>query len=117
MILYGVPVSSIIDYKQKAIDKLQRVLKIFKENSQDICLLWYQDRIMEDILKSNYPDLWEQLQEIVEKYKKDAWGIYEKEIDKEFISYVCDAYYGDGSVISQAMVMAEKPVMLQNYDC
>ena len=28
-----------------------------------------------------------------------------------------DAYYGDGSNVSQMMVMAEKPVMLQNYDC
>ena len=117
VILYYVPMGSIIDYKQKAIDKLQRVLQIFEENSQDVCLLWYQDEIMEETLKSNYPDLWERLQEIVETYKKEAWGIYEREAEKEMLSRICDAYYGDGSVISQAMVMAEKPVMLQNYDC
>lgn len=117
IIIYSMPVSSIIDYKEKAINKLQRVLDIFKDNKEEICLLWYWDVIMEDVIRLDYPDLWNELQKIVNQYKEEAWGIYEEEADKDLMVRVSDAYYGDGCVVSQAMVMAGKPVMVQNYDC
>lgn len=117
VILYNIPAGSFIDYKEKAVDKLYRVLEIFKENKDDVCLFWYWDKGLESTLKEDYPDLWNAFLNIVEKYKKEAWGIYEEVVDKDLIVSFGDAYYGDGSVISQAMVMAEKPVMLQNYDC
>ena len=117
MIMYSIAVSSVIDYKEKAIHKLQRVLDIFKDYKEEICLLWYWDVIMEDVLRLDYSDLWNELQNIVNQYKEENWGIYEEESDKDLMVRVCDAYYGDGSVVSKAMVMAKKPVMLQNYDC
>ena len=117
VILYNIPAGSFIDYKEKAIDKLQRVLEIFKENKDDICLFWYWDKSLESTLKEDYIHLWSQFLKIVEQYQEEAWGIYEEDVDKDLIVSLSDAYYGDGSVISQVMVMAEKPVMLQNYDC
>ena len=109
--------ASFIDYKEKAVDKLKRVLGIFKENKEEICLLWYWNVTMEDTLRMNYPKLWESFQEIAKCYQEEAWGIYETEADRELMVRFSDAYYGDGCVVSQAMVMAEKPVMLQNFDC
>lgn len=117
VILYSISSASFVDYKEKAVDKLKRVLNIFKENKDDICLLWYWDVAMEDILKINYPGLWEAFREICEQYQQEAWGIYETEADKELMVRFSDAFYGDGGIVSQAMVMAEKPVMLENFEC
>lgn len=117
VILYHMSSASFIDYKEKAVDKLKRVLEVFKENKEDICLLWYWDATMEETLRKEYPKYWEEFKGIAEKYKEEAWGIYDEQTDKEFMIRVSDAYYGDGSAISQMMVVAEKPVMLQNFEC
>ena len=61
--------------------------------------------------------MWADFEKIISGYREENWGIYEEEADKEIMVRVSDAYYGDGSAISQKMVMAGKPVMLQNYDC
>ena len=95
----------------------QWVLEIFKENKDEICLLWYWDTTMDEALKTNYPSLWEQVQEIVKNYKEQNWGIYVTEAKREEMIRLSAAYYGDGSGIAQEMVMAEKPVMLQNFEC
>ncbi len=117
VILYHVPVSSIIDYKDKVISKLQRVMDIFKENKEEICVLWYWEVSMEDTLRLNYPDLWNEVQKIVKQFKEESCGILEEKQDKELMVALSNGYYGDVCAISQAMVIAEKPVMLQNYDC
>ena len=117
VILYSISSASFIDYKEKAVDKLKRVLKIFKENRDDICLLWYWDATMEETLKMNYPVFWEEFHRIAECYQEEAWGIYEMNADKELMVRFSDAFYGDGCALSQAMVMAGKPVMLENFEC
>lgn len=117
VILYSMSSASFIDYKEKAVDKLKRVLVIFKENKDDICLLWYWDVVMEETLKTNYPALWTEFCQIVQGYREEAWGIFEIEADRELMVRFSDAYYGDGSAVSQAMVMVKKPVMLENFEC
>jgi len=117
VILYHISSASFIDYKEKAVDKLKRVLDIFKENKEEICPLWYWDVAMEETLIKDYPNMWKEFKQIVEQYKKEAWGIYNEQPSRKLMVRLSDAYYGDGSNVSQMMVMAEKPVMLQNYDC
>ena len=109
--------ASFIDYKEKAVDKLKRVLEIFKESKDDTCLLWYWDVVMEETLKMNYPALWEEFHQIAKGYQEEAWGIFETEADRELMVRFSDAFYGDGGAMSQAMVMAKKPVMLENFEC
>lgn len=117
VMFYSISSSSFIDYKEKAVSKLKRVLDIFREYKDEICLLWYWDVTMEETLKINYPDLWNAAHSIMWQYQEDEWGIYEDdESNKEMMVALSDAYYGDGCAISQSMVMAKKPVMLQNYD-
>jgi len=117
MILYAINSSSFIDYKEKAVDKLRRVLDIFRESKDDICVLWYWDTAMEATLQTTYPEFWIEYQKIAARFKEEDWGIYEEDVDSKLAVQLSDAYYGDGCKISQAMVMAQKPVMLQNYDC
>ena len=116
VVLYHINASSFIDYKEKAVNKIKNVLEIFKEGKEDICLLLSWNTVMEQTVVTNYPNLWEEYQQIIREYTNEDWGIYVENITEEVAVSLCDAYYGDGCKVSQAMVMAEKPVMLQNFD-
>ena len=53
----------------------------------------------------------------MDNFKKEAWGIYADRLDAEKAVIIGDAYYGDTCALSQAVVVAGKPVMIQNFDC
>ena len=88
-----------------------------KENSEEIAFVWYPNPKMEDALKVSYPELWNAYIKIVDEYQKQGWCIYAKDLDSKTAVIIGDAYYGDGCALSQDMVMAKKPVMIQNFDC
>ena len=115
-VLYHVNASSFMDYKEKLTEKINNVLKIFKESRDDICLLWSWNTVMESTVETSCPELWKEFKQLVEQFKEEDWGIYAENITAEEVVSLTDAFYGDGCKLSQAMVMAEKPVMLQNYD-
>lgn len=117
IVLYNINSSSFIDYKEKAVNKLKKVLEIFHGCQEDICLLWDWDTIMEKTLQETYPELWKAYREIAAKFQQENWGIYQEDIDLEIAVSISDAYYGDGCKMSHEMTAAKKPVMLQNYDC
>ena len=115
-VLYHINASSFMDYKEKVIQKINNVLKIFKESKDDICLLWSWNTVMEQTVETSCPELWKEFKQLVKRFKEEGWGIYVENITAEEVISLTDAFYGDGCKLSQGMVMAEKPVMLQNYD-
>ena len=117
ILLYSISGSGFIERGLKATEKLETVLQLLKENSGEIMTIWYPNREIETALKLSYPDLWEVYSKIVAEYRKEGWGIYGENLDSETAVLISDAYYGDACALSQDMVIAEKPVMIQNFDC
>lgn len=117
ILLYSIGGSGFVERGTKAAEKLKSVLELVKENSEEIAFVWYANPEMETTLKIPYPDLWQDYIQIVENYQNQGWGIYTENTDMEMLTSIGDAYYGDGCALSQKMVMAEKPVMIQNFDC
>ena len=116
-LLYSIGGSGFVERGIKAAEKLKSVLELVKENSDEIAFVWCANPEMETTLKIPYPDLWQEYSQIVEDYQNQGWGIYAENTDMETLVSMGDAYYGDGCALSQKMVMAEKPVMIQNFDC
>ena len=117
VLLYSISATGFVERGLKAAEKLQSVLQLLKENSEDIAMVWYSNKEIEAVLKLSHPDLWEAYYEIVEKYRKEGWGIYAENLDSVTAVLMSDAYYGDACALSQDMVIAEKPVMIQNFEC
>lgn len=117
ILLYSINGSAFVEKGMKAAEKLESVLKLVKENSDDIVFVWYPNREIEAALKKPYPDLWRAYTDIVGKYRKEGWGIYAEDFKSKDAVVIGDAYYGDTCAMSQAMVIAQKPVMIQNFDC
>ena len=80
-------------------------------------MIWYPNQAIEAALRFTHPDLWESYDEIVQQFLREGWGIYAKDKEEELLVSICDAYYGDACKLSQAVVVAGKPVMLQNFEC
>lgn len=116
-ILYSISGTGFAEHGEKAIDKLHSVLHTFKENKEEIVMIWYPNQAIEAALRFTHPDLWESYDEIVQQFLREGWGIYAKDKEEELLVSICDAYYGDACKLSQAVVVAGKPVMLQNFDC
>ena len=116
-LLYSISATGFVERGLKAAEKLQNVLQLLKENSGEIIMVWYPNKEIEAVLKVSHPDLWKAYSEIVEKYRKEGWGIYGEILDAETAVSISDAYYGDACALSQDMVIAEKPVMIQNFEC
>ena len=116
-LLYSISATGFVERGLKAAEKLENVLQLLKENCEEIVTVWYPNQQIEAALKVSHPDLWKAYSEIVEKYQSEGWGIYGESLDSETAVLMSDAYYGDACALSQDMVIAEKPVMIQNFEC
>lgn len=116
VLLYSISGTGFAERGLVAAEKLQTVLQMLKENKDEIVLLWYPNEEIETALKKNHPDLWKAYVQIVETYRTEGWGVYADGMDSKVAVKLSDAYYGDGCALSQAMVIAGKPVMIQSFE-
>jgi hypothetical protein len=117
IMLYSISSTGFAEYGEKAVEKLNSVLDTFKENKDAITLLWYPNAAIETSLKTYHPQLWDEYKKIVKQYRSENWGIYAEGFEADKAVEISDAYYGDACTLSQNMVIAKKPVMLQNFEC
>ena len=116
IIMYNNSVTALIDNSDKMIEKYRHTLKIFKENRDNVCLLWRPHPLIEATIGSLIPQLWEKYSQLVEEYKREDWGIYDDtpELDRAIV--LSDGYYGDSSSVVKLMQEAENVCMIQNVD-
>ena len=116
IIFYNTSVTALLRENDGMLDKIERVFGIFKENSEDIALLWRPHPLIEATLTSMRPDLWEKYRAIVDEYRKNDWGIYDDSSELDRAIAVSDAYYGDPSSVVQLYKETGKPIMIQNVE-
>lgn len=114
VILYNTSVSALLHYDEKMLEKIKDVLGIFKEEINQVALLWRPHPLIEATISSMRPMLWEGYKEIVERYREEGWGIYDDTADLNRAVALADAYYGDGSSVVQLCKSVGMPVMIQS---
>lgn len=116
IILYNTSVNALLHHDEKMLEKIRSVLEIFREEKDEVALLWRPHPLIEATIASMRPRLWEGYREIVEKYRQEGWGIYDDTVDLNRAVALADAYYGDGSSVVQLCQSVGMPVMIQNPD-
>ena len=96
--------------------KMEYVFRIFKENKDEVALLWRPHPLIKATVESMRPQLWEEYDRIVKKYQEEGWGIYDDTADVDRAIVLSDAYYGDGSSVVQMYKETGKPIMMQNVE-
>lgn len=116
VVLYNTSVSALLQHDIKMLEKIRDALEIFKEEKEEVALLWRPHPLIEATISSMRPELWMAYQEIVGQYRQEAWGIYDDTADLDRALVLSDAYYGDGSSVVQLSRCIDMPVMIQNVN-
>ena len=116
VILYNTSVTALLNQGENMIKKMHSVFDTFKENVEDVALLWRPHPLMKATIESMRPQLWMDYEKLEEQYREEGWGIYDDTVELNRAIALCDAYYGDGSSLVQLCQKAGKPVMIQNVE-
>lgn len=116
IIFYNISVSALLKHSEKMLRKMESVFGIFKENQDEVALLWRPHPLIRATIESMRPQLWQAYKEIKDKYIAEGWGIYDDTADMDRAVALSDAYYGDGSSVVQLCQKAGMSVIIQNAD-
>ena len=116
IIFYNTSIASLLEHNEKMLEKMKDVFQTFKENQDEVALLWRPHPLIKSTVSSMRPQLWAEYEKLVNQYKQEGWGIYDDTSDMDRAVVLSDGYYGDGSSVVQVYQETGKPVMIQNVD-
>lgn len=116
IIFYNTGLSAFLKNSDRYFDKMRDTFRIFKNNIEEVALLWRPHPLMESTVKSMRNELYAEYVDIVNEYKAANWGIYDDTADLDRAIAVSDAYYGDWSSVVQLCEKVNKPIMIQNIE-
>lgn len=116
IIFYNTSIAAFLRDSEQMLLKIKDVLRIFKENKEEVALLWRPHPLMMQTVESMRPDLRDAYIEIVNQYRKEGWGIYDDTPEMDRAVVLSDAYYGDHSSVVPIFKETGKPIMIQNVE-
>ena len=108
---YNSGVSLALRLREKLLNKIEDDFRIFKENSDEVALIWRPHPLMLATFAGMLPEYQKRYESIVQKYKLDGFGIYDDTSDANLAMTLSDAYYGDGSSLLRLYEVTGKPIM------
>ena len=116
VIFYNTSITALLKHGDHMLEKMERVFAIFQEHRDEVALLWRPHPLIPSTIQAMRPQLWADYSRIVEKYRREGWGIYDDSADIDRAVVLSDAYYGDGSSVVQLCRKKGMPIMIQNVD-
>ncbi len=116
VIAYFVSINALMQYKDKAIDKVVRSLQIFEEASDDIKTIYLQqDAIMTQLEYIN-AELYKKYMQAVSVFRDRGKISFEEERNAGMYMDQWDAYYGERGALAHRCIEMGIPVMIENMD-
>lgn len=116
IILYNTSISALLKHNEKMLEKMEAVFRIFRENREEVSLLWRPHPLIRATIESMRPQLWEAYERLLAKYQEEGWGIYDDSADLHRAIALSDAYYGDPSSLVDLYKKTGKPIMMQDVN-
>lgn len=116
IVFYNTSVAALLQHGEKMLTKMEDVFRVFKENRDEVALLWRPHPLIEATIKSMRPGLWGKYEKIVDRYKEEGWGIYDDTAELDRAIAVSDAYYGDCSSVVELCRGKGMPMMVQDVE-
>ncbi len=114
IILYYTSGSVLYMYREKAIQKIEKVIETAKNHSEDTVLIWRTDGAAKEVLEKKLPDIWNRYQQLREQFDQEKIGIVDESDKGDGAVKICDAFYGDAGILMSQCRIKEKPVLWQN---
>lgn len=114
IIFYNTSIAALLEHNEKMLEKMKYVFSVFKENRDEVALLWRPHPLIKTTVSAMRPQLWVEYEKMVNQYRQEGWGIYDDSSDMDRAVVLSDAYYGDQSSVVQVYQQTGKPMMVQN---
>lgn len=116
VVLFANDISVFLLYQEKALDKLEQVLRTFEKEQGQIVLWWRPQRAMAERLEEISAELAGRYLHILKSYKQAGWGICDETDNVNRAVTVCDVYYGDMNAILQPFQQTRKLIMIAQVE-
>ena len=114
IIFYNISLGAFLQNHEIMLDKIESVLETFKENQDDVALLWRPHPLYKSTIEAMRPEYGTRYQAIVDKYKEEGWGIFDDTPDMNRAVALSDAYFGDHSSVARLYKQLGKLIMYQD---
>ena len=114
IIMYYTGLSSFMQYKKEALDKIRRTFDTFQKRHNDVLILWKPHSLIKTTLEQSDSLLYREYCLLEDEFVKNAYGVLDGSLDNETTAILCDAYYGDTSPLAQLFRNSGKPVLIQD---
>ncbi|MBR1398351.1 MAG: CDP-glycerol glycerophosphotransferase family protein [Selenomonadaceae bacterium] len=114
IILYNTGLQSMIDWKEKMVDKIDEIIQTFKAHKDEIALIWRPHPLVAAFTYGLAPELNDRYQAIVNTYKQEGWGIYDDTSNFYRALVLSDAFFGDHSSIIFLYKTTGKPIFFNS---
>ncbi len=114
VILYNLSIAPFLQNREQVLKKMDNVFKFFRENQDNLVLLWRPHPLLLNTLDAMLPWLKEEYLKRVRQFKQESWGIYDETPDPNLAIALSDGYYGDQSSLVTFYRETRKPILLQD---
>ncbi len=114
IILYNLSIAPFLENREQVLKKMDSVFRFFRENQEELALLWRPHPLLLNTLDSMVPWLKAEYLKRVIQFKEEGWGIYDETPDPNLAMALSDGYYGDKSSLVTSYRETGKPVLLQD---
>jgi len=116
IVFYNTGISALLAHNERWILKLEDALAFFKDQKDNIALLWRPHPLIESTLKSMRTELLDQYLALKATYISEGWGIYDNSPDIDRAILLSDVYYGDQSSVVLMFNKMKKMTMIQDTE-
>ena len=115
VILYNLTLGEIFNFH--SLGKVKRTLDFFKENKDDVCVIFRPHPLMRAALNSMFPNLLAEYDCVIQEFKRDGYGVLDEEEDM-YVGFVwSDACYGmRRSSLTELYKYTGKPLLVYDSD-
>jgi len=114
IILYNLSILPLLENREQALKKLDKVFQFFREKKDEIVLLWRPHPLLFKTIESMVPWLQDAYIRRVRQFQEEGWGIYDETPDPNLAMAISDGYYGDNSSLVTTYRETGKPILLQD---
>lgn len=114
IVFYNTSIGALLEQNERMLAKMRTVFEVFKENCEELALLWRPHPLIKATISSMRPHLWAAYERMLQKYLDEGWGIYDDTADLDRAIVLCNAYYGDPSSVRRLCEEAGKAIMIQD---
>lgn len=114
IIFYNTSIAALLEHNEKMLEKMRWVFNVFKENRDEVALLWRPHPLIKTTVSAMRPQLWVEYENLVNQYCQEGWGIYDDSSDMDRAVVLSDAYYGDASSVVQVYQQTGKLILIQD---